>query len=385
MYLTSPERNGSVFYQHEQGKFYLGASGSPLSNIATPKELVGVSCAVNEKAHKAISVPLPQIRTFLGETIKKILFTPELSSKFLPLYPAFAKNYENVVNKFIYPSELAKKPSEKVKGTLTKKEQSIRLKRRIPEYFLTSPGYFRGMELNSLEELETILKEGLPVSKTSFDGVYFTPDIGLAFIYADNNGVKERISVLLKNINYKELTPINPPAEYSSTRDVLPEEIGDVIVWTTIDGKEGWYKAILDEDNKIALLHSDEVQTQVPTQEQQVETSWLAKLKTKIAAKRTAAYNKNPENKAEFYLKDAKAANEKENLDLAEDDYKLAIAQDPNNAKYDHELGRFYDDVYIDKYYQNLALENYNKAISLDPKNGEYYYSRALLKQYLLK
>ncbi len=521
MYLTSPERNGSVFYQHEQGKIYLGASGSPLSNIATPKELVGVSCAVNEKAHKAISVPLPQIRTFLGETIKKILFTPDLSSKFLPLYPAFAKNYENVVNKFIYPSELAKKPSGKVKGTLTKKEQSIRLKRRIPEYFLTSPGYFRGMELNSLEELETILKEGLPVSKTSFDGVYFTPDIGLAFIYADNNGVKERISVLLKNINYKELTPINPPAEYASTRDVLPEEIGDVIVWTTIDGKEGWYKAtlnedkklvllrknsdlmkksipkffisnpgyfrgmtlnslsevetilrqglpisktsydsiyftpeletafiyadnygynnkipvllknvnykdltprgpkikteylstrdvlpeeigdvivwttidgkegwykaILDEKNKLTLVYGDEVQPQIPTQEQQVETSWLAKLKTKIAAKRTAAYNKNPKNKAEFYLKEAKAAYEKENLDLAEDYYKLAIAQDPNNAKYYHELGRFYDDVYIDKYYQNLALENYNKAISLDPKNGEYYYSRALLKQYLLK
>ncbi|MBR4508502.1 MAG: trypsin-like peptidase domain-containing protein [Elusimicrobiaceae bacterium] len=385
MYLTSPERNGSIFYQHEQGKIYLGASGSPLSNIATPKELVGVSCAVNEKAHKAISVPLPQIRTFLGETIKKILFTPDLSSKFLPLYPAFAKNYENVVNKFIYPSELAKKPSEKVKGTLTKKEQSIRLKRRIPEYFLTSPGYFRGMELNSLEELETILKEGLPVSKTSFDGVYFTPDIGLAFIYADNNGVKERISVLLKNINYKELTPINPPAEYASTRDVLPKEIGDVIVWTTIDGKEGWYKAILDEKNKLTLVYGDEVQTQIPTQEQQVETSWLAKLKTKIAAKRTAAYNKNPKNKAEFYLKEAKAAYEKENLDLAEDYYKLAIAQDPNNAKYYHELGRFYDDVYIDKYYQNLALENYNKAISLDPKNGEYYYSRALLKQYLLK
>ena len=261
------------------------------------------------------------------------------------------------------------------------------MKKSIPKFFISNPGYFRGMTLNSLSEVETILRQGLPISKTSYDSIYFTPELETAFIYADNYGYNNKIPVLLKNVNYKDLTPRGPKikTEYLSTRDVLPEEIGDVIVWTTIDGKEGWYKAILDEKNKLTLVYGDEVQTQIPTQEQQVETSWLAKLKTKIATKRTATYNKNPKNKAEFYLKEAKAAYEKENLDLAEDYYKLAIAQDPNNAKYYHELGRFYDDVYIDKYYQNLALENYNKAITLDPKNGEYYYSRALLKQYLLK
>ena len=90
----------NFFYLHDKGTITLGASGSPLSKDKNSSELFGVVAAVNEPLSLAISVPLPQIRTFLGEVIRQILFTPELNKNFLPLYPAFAKNYENVLNKY---------------------------------------------------------------------------------------------------------------------------------------------------------------------------------------------------------------------------------------------------------------------------------------------
>ena len=90
----------SFFYLHDKGTITHGASGSPLSKGSYFGELVGVITAIDKNNPVAASVPLPQIKTFLGETVKKILFTPELNKKYTERYPAFAKNYENVLNKY---------------------------------------------------------------------------------------------------------------------------------------------------------------------------------------------------------------------------------------------------------------------------------------------
>ena len=107
---TKEELNNNIFYLHDRDNLSYGASGSPLSADKYSSKIYGVVAAADIEENVAASVPLPQIRTFLGQTIKKILFTPELSSKFLPMYPAFAKNYENVLNKYIYTGENAEKP-----------------------------------------------------------------------------------------------------------------------------------------------------------------------------------------------------------------------------------------------------------------------------------
>lgn len=102
----------SFFYLHDKGTITHGASGSPLSKGSYFGELVGVITVIDKNNPVAASVPLPQIKTFLGETIKKILFTPELNKKYTQRYPAFAKNYENVLNKYNLSDEvsLPKKP-----------------------------------------------------------------------------------------------------------------------------------------------------------------------------------------------------------------------------------------------------------------------------------
>ena len=94
------EVNDNIFYLHDKGTITFGASGSPLSRDKYSSELFGVISAIDEDLPLAISVPLPQIKTFMGETIKKIIFTPELNRKYVPLYPDFAKKYSNILEKY---------------------------------------------------------------------------------------------------------------------------------------------------------------------------------------------------------------------------------------------------------------------------------------------
>ena len=122
---------------------------------------------------------------------------------------------------------------------------------------------YRGMELHTLPEVENLLREGLELSKSHYDeGIYTTYDLKDAFRYAFPSARYAKTSgttipVLVSILYPREMKGKYLFYEYSDTyvcdRDIPAKYIEDIMVFLEINGKPGWYKVIL-KNNEVLFV-----------------------------------------------------------------------------------------------------------------------------------
>ncbi len=124
---------------------------------------------------------------------------------------------------------------------------------------------YRGLRLYDLESVKNILEHGLEytrVSKKAENRIYFTSSLPRAVWFATRqfNSPESVIPVLVKfdipdkNLVYARQSPLDKSSDYYySMRNIHASFIKDVVVFLEVNGKPGWYKAML-KDGKLVLI-----------------------------------------------------------------------------------------------------------------------------------
>lgn len=82
-----------------------GSSGGAVSLGDFDGTLIGMVMSLLDKTGNVLLVPLPLIKQFYTETVKKILFNPVLHSAYLPKLPGLRAAYPNIISKYPYGKE----------------------------------------------------------------------------------------------------------------------------------------------------------------------------------------------------------------------------------------------------------------------------------------
>ncbi|MBR4682464.1 MAG: hypothetical protein IKP06_04090 [Elusimicrobiaceae bacterium] len=130
--------------------------------------------------------------------------------------------------------------------------------RYLPKTFTDgTPSLFRGMSLSRVEDLKNILQKGLERNKSIYSALYFSGNIDEALSSAINEG--PAIPVLIKVEMTSRLlrrfrSPYHDVADnYVFTRDLPSPFLTKVVVFLEVDGKPGWYEAVLENDELIFI------------------------------------------------------------------------------------------------------------------------------------
>jgi len=138
----------------------------------------------------------------------------------------------------------------------------------VPEAFtdLSKKEVFRGVRLENLAELENIVRNGMELDKTAYDGIYFGYGPSTALTYA----LPPWESTIYEGVYELDLTfpvlfqlplasdfLVENPADYSRGYVVFHQTIpahrfDNVMTFLEVNGKPGWYKAGL-YNNKLLL------------------------------------------------------------------------------------------------------------------------------------
>jgi len=135
---------------------------------------------------------------------------------------------------------------------------------RLPTVF-TSPekAVYRGLRIRKLNDLRTMLTEGMPVQKTKFGVVYgsYAPSVALAYalppgewaVYENLHEIDLELPVMVKIPVTRGLRIFNAPQSTGFANEVYfyenlrAKRISDMMVFLEVGGKPGWYKVVLEK------------------------------------------------------------------------------------------------------------------------------------------
>ncbi|MCR5505028.1 MAG: hypothetical protein K6E94_05725, partial [Elusimicrobiaceae bacterium] len=157
-------------------------------------------------------------------------------------------------------------------------EDSKEIMKYLPSGFLEDNTIYRGMHfsVNSYEDLETVLKVGLLTNKTQgVETIFFSPSVEMAIDYAKRvkegeipilvkmpykqpNSRREEFNSLIDNSGIRTAPPSN---EVFFSDDIEADKLTGTLVWAELDGKKGWWKAVVNENGEIILQATDNMQT----------------------------------------------------------------------------------------------------------------------------
>jgi len=152
----------------------------------------------------------------------------------------------------------------------------------VPQAFVNEKrSWYRGMELNTFDEIKNILVNGLEVEKVHFyegnDGVYVSAHLPVAMSYAiaaeyvRQPGVNgEEDFYMPQSFSFRSLhripVVVSVPVtlaearaysllsyEYEFFHTILPSNISHVMTFLEVNGKTDWYEAVL-ENNELVLV-----------------------------------------------------------------------------------------------------------------------------------
>lgn len=117
---------------------------------------------------------------------------------------------------------------------------------------------YRGMQLHSMAEIENLMSVGLEKSRSNYAGkIHMTPalNIALGYTFPSRRGSvaeegKKNIPVLVTVPYTAEL--VNETSfyedgfQYVFESDIPARQVGEVMVFWSVEGKTGWYKVILE-------------------------------------------------------------------------------------------------------------------------------------------
>lgn len=119
---------------------------------------------------------------------------------------------------------------------------------------------FRGMQFNSLAELENMMRKGLEISKSNYKNkIHTTPALNIALGYtfpSRYSSVAEegkKIIPVLVTIPYTQAMERGNSFyadgfQYVFEKDVAAQYMGDVFVFWALDKKPGWHKVTLENN-----------------------------------------------------------------------------------------------------------------------------------------
>ena len=115
------------------------------------------------------------------------------------------------------------------------------------------PALYRGMALQ-VENIKNLLIHGVEIEKSAFSQLFFSADIDVALAHA--NEEKPWIPVVVKfnvtpNSRLHNLPYFDTDDNYIFKRSLSADSISDVLVFLEIDGKRGWYKATLENNELV--------------------------------------------------------------------------------------------------------------------------------------
>lgn len=136
-------------------------------------------------------------------------------------------------------------------------------KAHIPTLFgeQTESALYRGITIRRLDELKELLVKGMTRDRTAsyFAGIYAALDAKMALSYATPWGaLYPSLPVMVRIPNTPELSAENA-LEWRShfdgvfRNDVTPRFISDVMVFLEVNGKPGWYKVVLADEELVFI------------------------------------------------------------------------------------------------------------------------------------
>ena len=135
--------------------------------------------------------------------------------------------------------------------------------RFLPQTFNNgSPSLFRGLALKDVGDLKNILTNGLELKKTAYSRLYFSTDIDMAlsFSQAPTLPSSQANEAFIPVVVKVEVTPQlkrrrflyhDDWENYVSMRNVPSRFLSEVVAFLEVDGKPGWYKAVLENDELV--------------------------------------------------------------------------------------------------------------------------------------
>ncbi len=123
--------------------------------------------------------------------------------------------------------------------------------------------WFRGMQLKNLAELENVVKNGLELSKSHYEGkIHTTPALNIALGYTFPSRYSsvaeedEKIIPVLVTIPYtreleEEHAFYEDGFQYVFEKDVPTKYMRDILVFWSADGEPGWYKVTFENNELI--------------------------------------------------------------------------------------------------------------------------------------
>ena len=116
---------------------------------------------------------------------------------------------------------------------------------------------YRGVSLDNLGDLETLLKDGIKTDKTRRgNGIFAGSNLPASITYALPEPWETSFPVLMRIKPTDQFLQDNPPAHFKSEwvffEDIPADMIPDVLVFVKVNGEAGWYKAQL-QGGKVVL------------------------------------------------------------------------------------------------------------------------------------
>jgi len=206
---------------------------------------------------------LPALGIGLGLTA---LINGAAPSLILASIPVLANVRTIVPNEKAVPAQVLFTDEYKKKDVKFFYKDVDRIINSLPSDFEENDAIYRGMTLDKFEDLKRILIKGLQVNKSNYNYIYFSKDIETAIDYSTEYDFGH-LPIIVKMCSdyYSKLGPV---VKYSS--DISASDIDEVIVWAELDGKLGWWRAVLDASGKVILQPTDNMEI-ITTKEKRSE------------------------------------------------------------------------------------------------------------------
>lgn len=128
---------------------------------------------------------------------------------------------------------------------------------RLPSDFEENNAIYRGMTLNKFEDLKRLFVSGLQVNKSNYNYIHFSREIETAIDYSTEYDYGHLPIIIKMHNDY--YTKLGPVVKFSA--NIPASDIDEVIVWAELDGKLGWWKAVLDNKGEVVLHATDNMAT----------------------------------------------------------------------------------------------------------------------------
>ncbi len=138
---------------------------------------------------------------------------------------------------------------------------------------------YRGMRLNTLDELKHILTEGLEVKKTRYPGIFFTSVLADAVGYSC--ALHGKMSVVVRVPVSSDMTGTFKrywANEFLFPQDVSADKISDVVVFMETEGIYNWYKVTLEHGELVFELVPNRIFKKEQLIVRDLKAEWVARI-----------------------------------------------------------------------------------------------------------